>query len=226
MFEPLLTRLHHFFISKYDECWIPDFESKEVNLAGDLSHSTSLPVNTKYTGTLSRFNFNSNRKYEYDIAAIISGAEPQRAIFENEVTKSFNSVSLKTIIIRGKPSENSMVIIDKITPHLDSKKMEEVLLSSNLVVCRSGYSTVMDLIRLKKNAVLIPTPGQTEQEYLAYELMKKGIFFSMKQSEFNLAKAIEESKKFSVNSFKGQENGALLTQAVAMLMDYQSEIQV
>jgi uncharacterized protein (TIGR00661 family) len=221
--EPLLYRLHRSVMSKYSECWIPDYPDAEENLSGDLSHAFPLPPNAKYIGPLSRFTFSTQDKFEYDVAAIISGEEPQRAIFEKLVTDVFNSTSLKSIIIRGKPSEENEEGGMRIS-HLPTRDLETVIASSRLIVCRAGYSGIMDLIRMKKNAILIPTPGQTEQEYLAGELMKKGIFFSMKQFEFNFDRAMNESKKFSAENFKEMAGKDSLLTAVENIMDYQPGI--
>jgi uncharacterized protein (TIGR00661 family) len=221
IFEPLLYRIHHFFISKYHECWIPDYPSKEKNLSGDLSHLYPLPANAKFIGPLSRFSSKSEYKHEYDVAAIISGPEPQRTDFEERIKRVLSGTSLKTIIIRGKPSGKNTGSDTDNHPHLSSKNLERVLTASNLVISRAGYSGVMDLVRMKKNAVLIPTSGQTEQEYLANELMKRRIFFSMKQSELDLIKALEESKKYSVENFAGDEQEIQFIEALQGVMDYQ-----
>ena len=65
-----------------------------------------------------------------------------------------------------------------------------------MVICRSGYSTLMDLMRLRKRAFLIPTPGQTEQEYLARKLMQREVFYSATQKSFSLPEALEASRYF------------------------------
>ena len=67
---------------------------------------------------------------------------------------------------------------------------------ANYVIARSGYTTVMDLLKLGQKAILVPTPGQTEQEYLAEYLMERKIFFSVKQEHFHLEKALERAKSF------------------------------
>ena len=65
-----------------------------------------------------------------------------------------------------------------------------------MIFCRSGYSTIMDLSKLGKKAILIPTPGQTEQEYLAKHLKKRKICYSQSQDKFNLNKSVFESEKY------------------------------
>jgi predicted glycosyltransferase len=78
--------------------------------------------------------------------------------------------------------------------------LELELASASLVIARSGYSTVMDLVRMRRRAVLVPTPGQTEQEYLARHLSDAGLFLSVPQSSFDLRKAIDEGLSAHVPS--------------------------
>ena len=39
---------------------------------------------------------------------------------------------------------------------------------------------------------MVPTPGQTEQEYLANYLNEKGLFYTMSQKAFNLELAFDK----------------------------------
>ena len=70
--------------------------------------------------------------------------------------------------------------------HVDDDFFVELVSKSKNIICRGGYSSLMDLVALDRNAFLVPTPGQTEQEYLADYLTKKGLFNSCKQSDFVL----------------------------------------
>ena len=80
---------------------------------------------------------------------------------------------------------------------MNAKDLNTAILQSDLIICRPGYSTIMDLARLGKKAIFIPTPGQTEQEYLAEYFMEKGICFAQKQNDFNLQTAIDKSTSFT-----------------------------
>ena len=71
-----------------------------------------------------------------------------------------------------------------------------MILNSIVVISRPGYSSIMDLTTLGKRAIFIPTPGQTEQEYLARYLKDKKIYFSMEQDEFDLFYALEMSNNY------------------------------
>jgi UDP-N-acetylglucosamine:LPS N-acetylglucosamine transferase len=79
---------------------------------------------------------------------------------------------------------------------LDAEELNEKIEQSDIVICRSGYTSIMDLIKLRKKAILIPTPGQTEQEYLAIFHYQKGTFLSYRQEHFNLSKALESANIF------------------------------
>jgi hypothetical protein len=192
--EPLAWRIHRFFINKYDICLIPD-ELENGGFAGDLAHKYSLPKNAKFIGILSRFSLPYPLKEglkvpferfrdNYQIIAVISGIEPQRTIFEKTLIEELSKKEIYTLIVRGLPEEEQkMQKIGKvdIVSHLSSEEIKHYLLHTPTVICRSGYSSVMDLATLNKTAVLVPTPGQTEQEYLADYLSKKNRFQCVKQ---------------------------------------------
>jgi UDP-N-acetylglucosamine transferase subunit ALG13 len=211
-------------IRNFDECWIPDVEGSP-NLSGDLAHLKPVNHPHKFIGPLSRFTplkaSNSlrtepvealkNKKYEYDIMAIISGPEPQRTIFEDLLLEQIKINKLKAVVVRGLPSQNDISgnleisSTEKEIPgqarndesvqifnHLSTEKFVNYISNSNVVVCRAGYSSIMDLSVLGKKAILVPTPGQTEQEYLADYHHYKGTFYTQKQSEFNLEKALAQ----------------------------------
>ena len=201
---PFLENVVHlmvaFFVNKYDECWIPDVMGND-NLSGDLSHKNTLPKNSSFVGLLSRFN--SDEKimlpFKYDVMAIISGPEPQRGILEKLIIEQIKTSSLKALVVCGTPLFRDKVNYNnklKIVAHLNSNEMQQAILQSKMIISRSGYSTIMDLAVLGKQAVFIPTPGQTEQEYLAELLMQKGVAFFQSQDNFNLQQALMESANY------------------------------
>ena len=177
--EPFVAFVHRCIINRFTECWVPDFESCQNSLAGELSHPTKLPKNVKYIGALSRFNLSERSVGTHgscvrnQILAILSGAEPQRTIFENELLTSLqNNPSENIILIKGKiEAEQKITKVGKVTVYnyMNTDLLQEHILKADEIICRSGYSSIMDLYALGKlqNATLIPTPGQTEQEYLA-----------------------------------------------------------
>ena len=134
-----------------------------------------MPKNTTYIGRQSRFK-HQNLDKKYDFLAIVSGPEPQRTIFEKGIIKALQKRKEQSLIVLGKTELNDTKEIGAITikSHLNAKDLNHAILQSDLIICRSGYSTIMDLEKLGKKAFLIPTPGQTEQEYLAKFLSEYG----------------------------------------------------
>jgi uncharacterized protein (TIGR00661 family) len=213
--EYLLYRVSSLMISRFDECWIPD-ESESPGLSGDLSHKYPLPANAKFIGPLSRFQIAEplpdNDVNERKITAIISGPEPQRSIFEALVTKQLRELNQFAIIVGGKPE--SVEIHDvtsdlSIFPYLGSAELQSVISASSLVICRSGYSTIMDLQALGVKALFVPTPGQTEQIYLAGLHQEAGTILWRAQEELNLKADIPEAKKYPGFIKKQTGNGLL-----------------
>ncbi|MBL4577961.1 MAG: glycosyltransferase [Flavobacteriales bacterium] len=215
--EPILEIITGFFIGKYDRCWVPDVKDTN-NLSGDLSHRRRLP-SLKFIGPLSRFaNANGvTSEKKFDLMVTLSGPEPQRSIFEKLIMGQLDGSKLNSIIVRGLPGKstsrlNGMAIHN----HLNSEKMYEAMLSSDVVLSRPGYSTIMDLAAVGKKAVFVPTPGQTEQEYLAKTLKERGLFYSDEQDEFDLELALAESNKYS--GIKFRSDPSLLKDAVQKLL--------
>ena len=180
-----LNKVNQQFIAKYDELWIPDYQGEE-NLSGKLSHGPG--IDAKYLGVLSRFeNTGNDGSFEYDVLAIVSGPEPQKSIFENEIHKKLLSSGLSCALVRGVPGELEERKEGKLSiwNHLASAQLNALINKSRMVICRAGYSSIMDLYKLKKPAILVPTPGQTEQEYLAKHLNGKMGFTFLEQDELN-----------------------------------------
>lgn len=195
--KPVLKRINKRFIKKFTECWIPDFPG-EKNLAGKLCHGKSITDNSYYIGPLSRFH---NTKHtgdpddKYDVVVLISGPEPQRSIFERKIISQCESTDKSVLILSGKPDESTKTTLNittSILSHLDSESLFRVIKDAGLIVSRSGYSTIMDLACLNKKAVFVPTPGQTEQEYLAEYHSELNHSVVIPQSEFELQKVINE----------------------------------
>lgn len=201
----LSSKLHQNYISKFDECWIPD-ASGNNNLSGIMGHLKEMPENVKYIGPLSRFNKLPHKK-KYDYALILSGPEPQRTILEERLLQAFQNSDRKIIFIRGVLDEKNISSANKnlvIKDYLTSEDLQHIILSSEVIICRSGYSSIMDLAKLEKKAFLIPTPGQFEQEYLAQRFMKLKIAPFCKQENFEISKLgqLEDFSGFSSIEFR------------------------
>ncbi len=219
--EPLVFKVNHRYIAQFDECWIPDF-ADEYSLAGDLSNREVLdPKRYHFIGPLSRME-QVEVDLEWDLVIVLSGPEPQRSLFEEKLIQQAQEIPKKTLLIRGvTETANTKKINEwlRIKDHLTSADLNKAILSAKLVLARSGYSTVMDLYRLNKPAILVPTPGQTEQEYLASYLMQKKYFFCVNQEPFQLSEVLEkvESFNFVKNSKEMADNH--LNRAIELLLE-------
>lgn len=197
--EKIMQQINYRYLLKYNECWIPDFEGGN-NIAGVLSHPSRLPdTNIKYIGPLSRFRHAAGAEIKYKYLFMLSGPEPQRSILEEKVLNIAQRLPGTVLIVRGLPGKENEIIPPAtvlIKNHLTTAEMEWAFLASELIISRSGYTTVMELLSLGKKSILIPTPGQTEQEYLAQHLMKQGWCYSCKQDD-DLFHHIQQAKKFN-----------------------------
>ena len=171
IFEKIGEAWHRGIMKNFDEIWVPDYE-EFPGLAGKLSHPSYTDIRIKYIGPKSRLansqlSLDSQLK-NFDILALISGPEPQRSFFEKYAIKFLTENPGNHCMVRGLPDEREVPDLPfQVFNHLSSADLREKILTSRTVLCRSGYSTIMDLKLLKANAILIPTPGQTEQIYLA-----------------------------------------------------------
>ena len=198
LFDKMAQKIHYHYINKFSTCWVPDFE-KALTLAGDLSHPKKLPnVPIQYLGALSRFN-KLELDLEYKLCIIISGPEPQRSVFEKIILSQLHQCKEKICMVRGLPNEEKILnhSFENLTifNHLDAEKLNTIIAQSEMVLSRSGYSTIMDLIMLNKNAILVPTPAQPEQEYLAIHLKNNGLFQFVKQADLKIGELLTCSKE-------------------------------
>ena len=198
--QRILQKWNYYFINRFNECWIPDFKV-EPNLAGELSHPEVLPkIVVRYIGLLSRFeNIVVSTRKPVDILILISGPEPQRTVLEEKIVDQLQKIKRSAIVVRGLPemkdvreSFNNISFFN----HLPAQELNELMSNAQVVISRSGYSTVMDIIQLGKKSILVPTPGQTEQEYLAAYLMEKKWCLSFPQNKFFIESALQEAAQF------------------------------
>lgn len=189
-----ILKWNYKFISKFSECWVPDFD-RDLSMGGRLSHPT-LPASfsVKYIGILSRFHLSDVMPGKNSLLILMSGPEPQRTEFENIIIAQLDSVDLKVVIVRGLPASPKSLTFKKagteIFNHLPSHELNKLIIRSEYIIARSGYSTLMDLLALQKQAILVPTPGQTEQEYLGALMNKTKWMYSVQQRNFNLQTTI------------------------------------
>ncbi len=182
-------------IKKFEEVWIADFPG-ENNLSGSLSHRATIPFSHRYLGVISRFEkIDNDIDSRLEILAIISGPEPQRTLFEQELIPEMKKLNKPAVVLLGKPGLSVEPVQDgnlTIYNHLPGEQLARLFSAAQLVVSRDGYTTVMDLAVLGKKAILVPTPGQTEQEYLANYYQQKGWYVIQYQGKINLELALEQ----------------------------------
>ena len=181
------SKLHQFFIKKFEECWVPDLE-KLPNLTGKLGHLKKNSLNLRYLGPLSRLE-KKELPIKYDLMVILSGPEPQRTYLEKKLKQELRLFAGKVIFIKGvveaeqkKEQDGNITYYNFMT----STEIETAYNESEIVLCRSGYTTIMDLVKLEKKAFFIPTPGQFEQEYLAKKMERNGFVPYAKQDNFKI----------------------------------------
>lgn len=214
----LSTKIHKKIIRKYDACWIPDVEG-ENNLSGKLGHLKESLKNIKYIGALSRMKKMDVEK-KYDILVLLSGPEPQRTMLENKLKKELKNINKKIVFVQGKLQKEQECYKEdnyKIYNFLKTPELEKIINQSDLVISRSGYTTIMDLAALEKKAFFIPTPGQFEQEYLAKRLHEKGIVPACSQMKF------KADKLESVSLFQGLKPHYSATDLASHFMLFEGE---
>lgn len=201
-------------LRRFDVCWIPDYPG-EHSLAGDLVSFGGIRFTGKldFIGSLSRFKAHGLSVRKYDILAVCSGPEPQRSLLEALLLPQLRRSGKRFLLVRGVIEEGGE---GEVVNFLTTEKLGEAIASSDVVIARSGYSTIMDLQVLEKKAIFIPTPGQTEQEYLAARLKERKVAFSMDQDNFDLRVALRESDKYA--GFSMIEREDLLTPALLQVL--------
>jgi uncharacterized protein (TIGR00661 family) len=194
------SKLHQNIIRKFSECWVPDFKEKP-NLTGKLGRLKSTNLNLKYIGPLSRFKKIDLPK-KYDLMVLLSGPEPQRTLLEEKLILELTKYEGKILFVRGvieNEQKTSRAGNTVFYNFMTSTELKIAFNESETVLCRSGYTTIMDLTKLGKRAFFIPTPGQYEQEYLAKKLHKDGLYPFKSQEEFVVENLYE------VDLYKGFE---------------------
>jgi len=242
MFENLMLPLSRAVIKRFTYCFIPDFPG-EINLSGRLSHQIRLPENARYIGILSRFKgitrtksskgatydsstghtLTSEEDFKKDIfcTAIMSGPSPQKELLTSKIKDLLLKLNKNSVILAGNPSggyaehkEGNVRIIN----NLPNCEIASTIRRSEIIISRSGYTTVMELFSLGRSAILIPTPGQPEQEYLAEYLSEKKWFVRIKQKALSI-KSLSEFKNPALPAFNEAENNRLFQIALKELLE-------
>lgn len=219
--EKILQKRNYHYINRYTACWVPDLEGKD-NLAVELSHPSIKPsVPVHYIGFLSRFEKKGPIDYtgierKNHLLIILSGPEPQRTILEEKMISDISHFNGTATIVRGLPGSAFLIPstnMIKIYNHLLADELSIEMQEAEYVIGRSGYSSVMDIAALQKKSILIPTPGQTEQEYLGKSLMGKRMAVCILQKDFSLHSALSAAANFEYK-IQCNSSGTLLAKTI------------
>ncbi len=208
-----LNFINRYFLNNFDQCLVPD--TKKHQISGRLSQNHKIK-NPYFMGPLSRFSaldLEQNNQNSEELVFVLSGPEPQRSLFENLIIKQLQQSQIKALLITGNPEENYRIALgNNITriAHLPIQQFAQTLKRAKVVFSRSGYSSLMDYAALHlKQIVLVPTPKQTEQEYLAELFDQNQVCFHQTQNDFSLTEALEKVKDyhgFSIQEFSEYKN--------------------
>jgi len=196
--DRLLRSLHLRIMRNFHHIWVPDMEGT-ASMAGMLSHPPQYPHRVQYIGPISRFKPGITSSKDIDLLIVLSGPEPQRSILEARILKETAAFQGKIVLVQGKDNSKMPNLGDNVSviALADPEILYHLLMRAKLVICRSGYTSLMDLLRLQIKAVLVPTPGQTEQEYLAKRMEALHCFPYITQNEISLSKAVKKADAFS-----------------------------
>ena len=194
-----MQQLIYRFINRFQQVWVPDVQ-EEPSLAGALSHPRTMPkAPVQYLGILNRLSKSPPTPAVADkkVLVLLSGPEPQRTLLEKIIRTEAASFSGQLILVRGLPAHRTEKVTTiptatntAIFDHLSTNDLQALLPSVEYIICRSGYTTLMEMIPLHKKLILIPTPGQPEQTYLASHADSQHYAPQFLQEHFSLPEAL------------------------------------
>lgn len=196
LIDKQVQRLLFSYLDRFSECWIPDLPDSP-GFAGKLSHTEKMPQKHSYIGLLSQQQ--KQDQAEEHLLILLSGPEPQRTILAKKLWRAAKAHKGNVVFVEGSnhaPPRNQLPEHITYYRQLAMPELGKVFNKAEMVVCRSGYSTIMDLVKLQKKAILIPTPGQTEQLYLASSLHAAGIFYTTAQEDLDMESALKQASAF------------------------------
>ena len=197
--DSIARRWNYYRLQRFSACWVPD-EAGSPSMSGELSHPIQMPsLPIAYIGGLSRFEPCSTNG-QRELLIILSGPEPQRSIFEALLLEQLKDHTGAVTLVRGLPGSTMLPAVPAhctVLNHASASMLQSLICSARLVISRCGYTTVMDLLALQKKAILVPTPGQAEQEYLARHLQEQQWAYTLAQKDFQLSRALEEAGRFA-----------------------------
>lgn len=197
--DSIVRRWNYGPIERFTACWVPD-KAGEPSLSGELSHPPQMPaLPVRYIGALSRLAA-CPTPGKAGLLIILSGPEPLRSIFEQLLLEQLTHYNGQVVMVRGLPLSTTLPDAPahcRLLNHASAQTLQSLICDAELVISRCGYTTVMDLFLMGKKSILVPTPGQAEQEYLAGHLLKQQWAYTLPQKGFQLGRALEEAGKFT-----------------------------
>lgn len=194
--ERFIEYVNYRWLRQAKRVLVPDFA--ENSLSGELSHGLhyfrDVPVD--YLGHLSGIR-RRDLPQDIDYFISISGPEPQRSILDRIIRRQAHTLPGRVVIALGLPGQQQVERYQNVEIHayLNRSQQEEMMNRSRLIISRSGYTTLMELAELGKKALLIPTPGQTEQEYLARYHARLGTFSVVTQDRLDLPRDVARAER-------------------------------
>lgn len=218
--DAVLQHLHYRYLQRFGEVWIPDTE-QQPSLAGVLSHPDTLPHKNRYIGWLSRFEgvaATQTATSDQHLLILLSGPEPLRT----ETSKRLWRQALgykggRVVFADGSDAANVPASVPPhITYHrrLNDQELTHAVGNAHTIVCRSGYSTIMDLVAMGARAVLLPTPAQTEQQYLGKFLHRNKLFYTVPEKEFDINITVEQYRNFAFSAMPSAAGFGMHQQAI------------
>ena len=217
--DRIAQKINYFFINQFDYCWVPD-TGTGIPLAGELSHPSAKPVTpVQYIGWLSAIKKEA-LPVSNPVLLLLSGPEPQRTIFENMLLQQLDQIKQAVILVRGLPSataplppRNGLTVYN----YLSGQQLQQVINASAVIVSRAGYSTLMDILPLEKKCIVVATPGQAEQEYLAAWLGQHGYVCACPQHALHLASLLEKVSQLPTSAALPGNNEGPAADAISRL---------
>ncbi len=172
LFEKPLHAFTVRLLRRFAHIWVPDYADAQKSLSGALSHGGALDAAVEYIGPLSRFSADSMDEPSLpvpQVLVVLSGPGRQKRRFAKLILNHLKGSAKRILVVGAEPNlkyqitDGGVLIIN----HLPSQELNSLLKLAPHVIARSGYTTIMDLHRLGRRAILFPTKGQWEQEYLA-----------------------------------------------------------
>ena len=196
----IIQKMNYRFIQRFNACWVPDYK-ENAHLAGKLSHPRYMPaVPVSYIGRLSRITDPLPAGNPGALLIVLSGPEPQRSIFEQIIVRQLEQLQTPAVLVRGLPKTvGELPVTNKNTVvhnYLPAAQLAAEIAQADIIISRSGYSTVMDVAGRGKKCIFIPTPGQPEQIYLADYLQQKRLCICFYQAGFSLSNALHQAENF------------------------------